>query len=41
MPGVFNECNGDIAKSRGELAAHACTLDLLVVGVTCLKDTRV
>ena len=38
VPGVFNKCDSDVAECRGELIADACTLNLLIVGVTCLKD---
>ena len=34
---MFNECGGNIAECWGELAADACTLYLLVVGVAGLE----
>ena len=38
MPGVFNECDGNIAECWRELAADACALYLLVVGVAGFEN---
>ena len=32
LPGVLNQCNGDVEKCWGELTADACSLNLLKVG---------
>ena len=40
MPGVFDECDGNIAEGWRELAANACAgaLYLLVVGVAGFEN---
>ena len=38
MPGVFDECDGNIAEGGREVAANACALSLLVVGIAGFEN---
>ena len=40
MPGVLDECDGNVAQGWGKLAANASALDLFVVGVAGSENAR-